>query len=64
MSQIPMIMLPKGNFHGRRIFVELKPTDNADMVALELDAIINSVVADKLTEAKSRENFHPKIIQA
>jgi hypothetical protein len=54
-----MIMLPKGNFMGRRIFVELKPGDNADLLGLELDRIISSVVQDKLDEIKKSERFKP-----
>lgn len=59
MHQMPMIMLPKGNFHGRRIFVEVKPGDNADLLALEVDKIINGVVADKLTEIEKNQRFKP-----
>jgi hypothetical protein len=39
--------------------VELKPGDNAEMLGLELDRIINDVVREKLTDEKARERFKP-----
>jgi hypothetical protein len=53
-------VLPEAHFNGRRIYVEIKPTDNPDIVVMELDRIITSVVMDKLTE---RQRKQPEIIK-
>ncbi len=59
MTQIPMIMLPQANFSGRRIFVELKPDDNPDMLGMRLDQILRGVWSEKLSKDKANEVFKP-----
>jgi len=59
MSVMPMIQIPKVHFFGRRIFCELKPTDNPDMLGIELSKVLMKAITNETTK-KTKELLNPK----
>lgn len=49
-----MAEVPEVNFHGRRIFIEVKPTDNAPA----LTDTVMKVLQDLMTNAKISAHFN------
>ena len=58
MSQLPLIMAPKINFFGRRVFVEVKPTDNPDMLAIEFEKAMSQAI--QVAAERKMDPVHPQ----
>jgi len=61
-EQIPLAKVPDVTFHGRRIFCEVFPTDNAELLVDEVGKVLQSMIAERMSKEPSKIFTGAKII--
>lgn len=61
-EQIPLAKVPDVTFHGRRIFCEVFPTDNAELLVDEVGKVLQSMIAERMSKEPYKIFTGAKII--
>ena len=56
-QQMVQIMIPEVNFHGRRLFCQLLPTDNPDALATVLSKLLIKWMASQPVKKMTRSDL-------